>query len=176
MLISAIIGGYSGFSGNFAGLPSARSTPFMNLWIDSATCFPAATASTTVAGPETASPPAKTPSIDVANVTLSHSIVFFLVCPNVVAESQKPGSIICPMAGMMVSASTTYSEPSTGTGRRRPLASGSPNRMRTALIPLTFPPETTTSTGAARNSIFTPSSRAACTSSAKAGISALDRR
>ena len=44
-----------------------------------------------------------------------------------------------PMAEMTISTGSRVSDPATGTGRRRPLASGSPNSMRRTSRWVTFP-------------------------------------
>ena len=87
---------------------------------------PAAMASTTVAGPVSQSPPAKTPVLLVSRVSLS-------ACdgaPGGQRADVSPGrrsSTSWPMARMMVSAGMVNSEPGIGSGRRRPLSSGSPS-------------------------------------------------
>ena len=87
------------------------------------------------------------------------------------------GFALVPMATTTRSQSTTNSDPSTGTGRRRPEASGSPSSIRTQRSPVTQPSSSpTTSTGAVRKVNRMPSCSAWWTSSARAGSSARDRR
>jgi len=70
----------------------------------------------------------------------------------------------CPIAGMTVSHSMTKFEPSIGTGRRRPDASGSPSAIRWNSTPPTRPFFSTIFTGAAKNSSLMPSCSASSTS------------
>ena len=82
-----------------------------------------------------------------------------------------------PMAAMTWSHSTTNSEPSIGTGRRRPEASGSPSSMRCISMPVTLLSASAMHrTGAHRSSSLTPSSSASSTSVTCAGISLRERR
>ncbi len=81
-----------------------------------------------------------------------------------------------PMAGTMQSQGMTNSEPSTGSGRRRPEASGSPSCMRRHSRPLTTPSSAMIFVGATRVTISTPSSLASTISTWSAGISASVRR
>ena len=60
-------------------------------------------------------------------------------------------------AGMTVSAGTTNSEPSIGSGERRPEASGSPSRLRMNRTPVSVPSSPTSSIGLTRKSRVTPS-------------------
>ena len=119
------------------------------------------------AGPVAASPPAKIPLADVARVSALTAIVPFLLRLRVAAGT----STSWPTAMMTVVASRVYSLPFTGTGRGRPLASGCPRAMR---MHVTAP--FSMRTGAVRNSMVTPSSRASSISAAAAGISARVRR
>ena len=84
----------------------------------------------------------------------------------------KARSAAWPIAGTMLSQAMVNSDPFTGMGRRRPLASGSPSSIRDALDTRDLPvfaerygPART------RNSILIPSSRASSISSGAAGIS-----
>ena len=77
----------------------------------------------------------------------------------------------------IMSASITYSLPSTGTGRRRPDASGSPSSMRMHSTPVIQPLSSPMMrTGLHSRSKITPSSWAWWISSARAGISSMLRR
>ena len=81
------------------------------------------------------------------------------------------------MAAMIWSHSTMNSLPSSGTGRRRPEASGSPSSMRCISMPATLlAASVTTRTGAQSSSSLTPSSSASSTSVWWAGISLRERR
>ena len=139
-----------------------------------AASFPVATAPMTVSGPETASPPAKTPSIFVCSVKSSTIIV-----PNRVYSSLS-GSISWftrwPIAMITVSTSMVNSEPSIGTGRLRPLSSGSPSSIRMHSMPVTFPFWERTLTGFTSILIAMPSTSASSTSVLSAGISVRERR
>ena len=77
-----------------------------------------------------------------------------------------------PTAGITAEAGISNVDPSTGTGRGLPLASGSPSAMRTHSIPIALPSLATIRSGAARISILIPSSIASSISRAAAGISA----
>ncbi len=82
-----------------------------------------------------------------------------------------------PTATIATSSGISNSEPSTGTGRRRPESSGSPSAMRMQRAPRSQPfSSPRNSTGWVRVWISTPSSFAWWTSSARPGISASDRR
>ena len=63
-----------------------------------------------------------------------------------------------------------------GTGLLLPEESGSPSLIRMHRMPLTFPSVVSTSTGATRYWISTPSASAASISSSLAGISSRERR
>ena len=109
-----------------------------------------------VVGPVTKSPQAKTPltfEAYVAGSTLTRPRLI----SNVASTGRKVRSAACDTAGMTVWAGITNSEPSIGTGERRPDASGSPRRLRMNLTPATLPFSPMISIGLARNSIRTPS-------------------
>ena len=132
-------------------------------------------ACTTVLGPVTASPPAKTPGRLVASVAGSASKqLHLLVLTFSFSRPARSGS--CEIAEITTSQGSTKFEPSTGTGRRRPLLSGSPSSIFWTSRPVTFPFAPTTRTGATRVWIFTPSTSASSISQALAGISAWVRR
>ena len=100
--------------------------------------LPCATAWMTVCAPSTTSPPAKTLGSSVWKVNSSTAMVFHFVrltpCSSLVPSSLGNW----PMAAITWSHSTTNSEPSMGTGRRRPEASGSPSSMRSISMPVTL--------------------------------------
>ena len=135
-------------------------------------------ASIAAAGPVMASPPAKTPGALVRNVSGSASMLFHLVIligPRVVFSSPtRSGS--WPIAEIAQSQAKRNSEPLTWTGRRRPLASGSPSSIRKHSRPMSRPLSMTARLGATKNWISTPSSRASWTSASSAGISLAVRR
>ena len=81
-----------------------------------------------------------------------------------------------PTAEITVSTSTSYSEPSTGTGRRRPEASGSPSSILSRVSDFTAGPSTWMETGAASSTRRMPSSSASSISASEAGISSRVRR
>jgi len=85
-------------------------------------------------------------------------------------------SAACETAGMTVCAGTTNSEPSIGTGDRRPDASGSPSRLRMNLTPATLPSSPMISIGLARNSMRTPSRSVSPSSSSSTTSSERVRR
>src|SRR4029077_12639507 len=95
-----------------------------------------------VVGPVTKSPQANTPRTLVAYVAGST-----LIRPRLTSKLASTGrnvrSAAWETAGMTVSAGTTNSEPSIGTGERRPDASGSPRRVGGEFEPgdLRVPPE-----------------------------------
>ena len=99
---------------------------------------PAPMARMTVAAPVTASPPAKTPSRDVAPCP---SAVMqprrSVSSPAVVAASRGLGEV--PSAMMTMSQAMSNSEPGFTTGERRPLWSGSPSSISTHRMPVTQP-------------------------------------
>ncbi len=139
--------------------------------------LPWATAWITVCAPSTASPPANTRGSSVWKVQSSTWMVRHLVrltpCSSLVPSSLG----YWPMAVITWSHSTTNSEPSTGTGRRRPEASGSPSSMRSISMPVTLlSASARTLTGAHSSSSLTPSSSASSTSVTWAGISLRERR
>ncbi len=101
--------------------------------MEMAASLPALTASTTVAAPVMASPPANTPGMPVAKVNGSTSMVRHLLMVMPLSLGRNARSADWPMAGTMESHSMMNSEPFTGTGRRLPDASGSPSSMRLAL-------------------------------------------
>ncbi len=82
----------------------------------------------------------------------------------------------CPTAEMTVSTSTSYSEPSTGTGRRRPEASGSPSSIFSSVSVFSAAPAVSMETGAASSTRRMPSSSASSISASEAGISSRVRR
>ena len=111
--------------------------------------LPWAIAWMTVCAPSTTSPPANTRGSSVWKVQSSTWTVRHLVrltpCSSLVPSSFG----YWPMAAMTWSHSTTNSEPSTGTGRRRPESSGSPSSMRSTSMPVTLlASSVTTRTGA----------------------------
>jgi len=135
--------------------------------MDAAALRPCPMAAMMEAGPVTASPPAKIPLTDAASVSVFTATVPFLLSFRVAAGT----CTSCPTARMTAEASWVYSLPLTATGRGLPLASGWPRAMRMHVArPFSM------RTGAVRNSIVTPSSRASAISSAAAGISARVRR
>jgi len=77
---------------------------------------------------------------------------------------------------MTVVAGISNSEPSLGTGRRRPDSSGSPSSMRMHFMRTMRLPSLTKPMGAARYSRTMPSACASSISSAIAGISLMVRR
>lgn len=84
----------------------------MKLWIDSAARFPSLMASITVAGPETTSPPAKTP---VRLVSIVRGLIQMVPSSlRVISFGRKLVSGVSPMAKMTVSASCLNSDPSIG--------------------------------------------------------------
>src|SRR3990172_5440492 len=91
-----------------------------------------------VVGPVTKSPQAKTPRTFVTYVAGST-----LTRPRLTSKADSTGrkvrSAACETAGMMRSAGMTNSEPSIGTGDRRPGASGAPSRFQTNFTPVTWP-------------------------------------
>ena len=127
--------------------------------------LPWAIAWMTVWAPSTASPPANTFGWSVCSIRSATAIVRHLV-RSTPWSSLVPSSLgYCPIALMTWSHSTVNSEPSTGTGRRRPESSGSPSSMRTHSTPHTASASSvTTRTGATSSSSRTPSSSASSTS------------
>ncbi len=81
-----------------------------------------------------------------------------------------------PTAEMMVSTGTANSDPSTGTGRLRPDASGSPSAILRSVNVLRSFPEDAIETGAQRYWMSTPSSSVSSISASEAGISSRVRR
>ena len=98
---------------------------------------PAAMASTTVAGPVSQSPPAKTPGRLVSRVSLSAAMVPLEVSSHTFSTSSPSTS--WPTARMSVSAAMVNSEPAIGSGRRRPLLSGSPRAIFWQTTPVRRP-------------------------------------
>ena len=88
-------------------------------WIPFAAAFPAPIARITVAAPVTASPPAYTPSLEVAPVSSVATIHCLLLIsrPLVVDEISGLGDV--PRDMMTVSHAIVNSDPGTSTGRRR---------------------------------------------------------
>ena len=132
------------------------------------------TASTTVRAPDTQSPAENTPSMLVIMVAVSTAIVCHFDAE--MCSFRLVRSTSWPIASTMVSAGVKYSEPAMGSGRRRPLASGSPSRMRWLTMPTARPASMRTSTGALSRSSLTPSTSASWISCGAAGISARERR
>ncbi len=135
----AISSGSSSTTGSFLSLSFERSRPFKKREIEMAASLPALTAATTVAGPVTMSPPAKTPGTAVAKVTESTVRFPHLLMLKSSFLGRKERSTSCPIAGITESTLRVICDPSMGTGRRLPLSSGSPSSMRMHSIPLTFP-------------------------------------
>ncbi len=80
------------------------------------------------------------------------------------------------MAAITLSQARVVSEPGLGTGRRRPLASGSPNSMVMYSRAVSLPSWPISLVGAARKWKWTPSFSASSTSMSLAGISERERR
>ena len=133
-------------------------------------------ASMTNLGPVMTSPPTKTSGWAVWKVVLSAMATPPRPVSTLEPSSRPPHSTLWPMAEMTVSALSVSNSPSTGTGLRLPLASGSPSCMTWSLSASALPSLPSICTGAARNLNFTPSALASATSSASAGISASVRR
>lgn len=126
-----------------------------------AACLPAPIARITVAAPVTASPPAYTPSLDVAPVSSLAMIqpLLLISSPAVVLEISGLGEV--PSYIITVSASISYSLPGISTGRRLPDSSGSPSSILIILIPDTQPSSLVSiSVGFCNKSNITPSSLA----------------
>ena len=136
---------------------------------------PAAKASTALFGPVTRSPPAKTPGIRVASVTGSASSRWMVAVSKARPGPKKLKSAVWPTAGITRSTSRVNSEPGTGTGQKRPPASGSPNSVFWATSPWTRP-SPRRRTGRVRKWNCTPSRRASSTSEARAGMRSAVRR
>ena len=97
--------------------------------------------------PTVTSPPANTPGTDVSWTSLTS------IQPLSLRNSSMPVQTgVWLMPAMTTVQGTSYSEPATATGRRRPLASGSPSSMRWHFTATARPSLTTTSSGADRNS------------------------
>ena len=94
--------------------------------------------------------------------------------PRAIEPNAQPPAPWTVLEGKFV-ACASNSEPGTGTGRARPLASGGPSSIRWQ-IRFSFPSFRCSRTGAARKSIRTPSASAASTSSIRHGISRRVRR
>ena len=113
--------------------------------------------SMSVVGPVTKSPLENTPRTLVAYVPGSTR-----TRPRLISNEASTGRNVLSAAwltaGMTVSALTVNSVPGTGTGARRPVASGSPRRLRIMRTPTTLPSSSpSTSMGLVRNSMCTPS-------------------
>ena len=108
-------------------------------WIPFAAAFPAPIARITVAAPVTASPPAYTPSLEVAPVSSVATIHFlrFVSSPAVVEEISGFGEV--PSDMITVSQSISYSEPSISTGLLLPDSSGAPSSILIRRTPFTQP-------------------------------------
>ena len=102
----------------------------------------------TVRVPICASPPAKTPGRSVMSAPFA-TIVSRLLLRTPVSRSIQSSTGTWPIAGITVSQSIVKFEPSTGTGRRRPDASGSPSAIRWNSTPPTRPFFSMIFTGAA---------------------------
>ncbi len=138
----------SGATAGLPPLPSLRSFLERKRSIDMAAAWPCPTACTMEAGPLTTSPPANTPAADVCSVTGSALMVPFLLDSTM--PLRKSRSEAWPMAGTMLSAGISNSEPGIGSGRLRPLLSGSPRRILLHTRATAFLPSALTLTGAAR--------------------------
>ena len=121
-------------------------------------------------GPVTSSPPAKTFGREVASVSGSAWIVPSRFNPSSFANGRVLG--LSPTASTAMSAGRVTPDPSTGTGRRRPLASGSPSFMESHSTATSFPFSPRNRFGVRSSWSSTPSSRAAWISKSWAGISA----
>ena len=143
---------------------------------DTAPSLPAAMASMTNFGPVMTSPPTKTSGCAVWKVVLSAMAVPPRPVSTLEPSSRPPHSTLWPMAAMTVSAFSVSNWPSSGTGLRRPEASGSPSSMSWSFRAAALPSLPSICAGAARNLNFTPSALASATSSSSAGISASVRR
>ena len=139
--------------------------------MEAAASLPAAIASTTVLGPVTASPPAKMSGSCVCKVTGSTLTVPQSLKVQAHSSVRQAQSDSWPMAGITVSTSITNSEPGIGSGRRRPLSSGSPSCILTHSMLLTRPFSAMIRTGLVRVMISIPSSRHSSISAGSAGIS-----
>ena len=133
--------------------------------------LPAAAALTAISAPDWQSPAAKIPGRVVMNVFGSTATVPFLVS-SIPRSAKQSARTRCPMAAIMEVQLSVNSEPSIGTGLRRPEASGSPScifmHLRARPSPLF-----SAASGAVRYWISTPSARASSISKSLAGISAL---
>ena len=118
----------------------------------SAARLPSATASTTSRPPLTQSPPAKYFGLLVRPVARSTTIAppFISRCSMAVRRDW-------PRAGITMSQATSNSLSGIGSGMRRPLASGSPRRVRTNLTAAARPFSSTIATGCASQWKRTPS-------------------
>ena len=115
----------------------------------------------TVAAPVTASPPANTPSFEVAPVSSVATIHFLLFVSRPIVVEEISGFGDVPSDMITVSHSISYSEPAISIGLLRPDASGSPSSILISLTPLTHPfSSTRISVGFSRRSKITPSSLA----------------
>ena len=131
----------------------------------------------TVAAPVTASPPAYTPSRLVSPPSSSVMMQprLLVSSPGVVLRISGLGLV--PMATITASTSISKAESFTGTGRRRPLSSGSPSSIAMQRRPHTKPfSSPSTSMGSDRVLKAMPSSWACSTSSLRAGSSFIERR
>ncbi len=137
---------------------------------------PSAMAWTTVVAPTRTSPVPKTPARPVEKVTASAaSRLRFALTPSEPWSSQLRSGP-CPMASRTRSHSIVNSVPGTGSGRRRPEASGAPMRIRWNSTPVTvLRSSVMTRVGAAWKMARAPSSIASWTS-LEADISFMSRR
>src|SRR5882724_2708423 len=101
--------------------------------IAAAPSFPACTASTTSLPPFTASPPAKTPLILVAQLAIVIFPLVFIIPLSIINRSNG----ICPAALITISTSNANVSP-VSTGLLLPLASGSPNFITLQIISVTL--------------------------------------
>ena len=96
-------------------------------------------ASMATAGPVAMSPPVKTPGSEVSKVSSPKTRVLCRVDFSSGSFCRPHRSTSWPMAEMAKSQGSWYSEPATGTGLRRPLASASPSSMRMQVRALSRP-------------------------------------
>ena len=92
-----------------------------------------------MAEPVTMSPPANTPFLLVSSVFSSATILPRLVSSSPLVLRVSSGLALVPTETITASTWIRLSEPSLGTGRRRPLSSGSPNSMSMTSISCTQP-------------------------------------
>ena len=124
--------------------------------------------------PVDTSPAAKSHGCSVWRVLASTLIRLPAVVPTSEVYGSASGPM--PMVVMTMSVDTVYSLFGTGSGRRRPEASGSPRRIFCSVMPVTLPPSDTMAVGFTRNSKVAPSASASLASTWCAGISSRPRR